>query len=109
MNLDEVAPEQYDFITGRNPSFSALLEEKKYNRHMYLKILEPSYGPLIAEYLNYYYQGYDDAFHCIALQDILICFYYYSKDKTSTPSLTKKIIRKDIKTILKKISIAETK
>lgn len=105
MKVREISSGKYDFVNTKTPSFHAFIEEKKYNKHLYFQLRDPSYGPLIADYLNSYYIEYENYFHCIALQDLLICLYYYSKQN---PILTKAEILKDIKSFLKRYSILET-
>lgn len=63
-------------------SLSALLDYRKYNKCLYYHLSNPLYGSLIAEQINKLYSKEQDIVHCIAVEDILIVFYYYSK-KTS--------------------------
>ena len=79
--------------------FAEILEYRRYNKTLYFHIADPSYGPILEDKINNYYGGYENSFHCVAIGDMLICFYYYKKDqngKKAVGSLTMNEIKKDI-------------
>lgn len=103
MNCKEIQAGKYDFVDESNKyPFKDLLVYQKYNKILCYTIDIPSCGYFLAESINEYYasKNMEDIFHCTAVGDILICFYYYKKGETNT--LIRKKIKEDIKKILKK-------
>ena len=113
MKIEQVATGKYDFVETVNPSFDKLVTFQKCNKFVCLKIEEPSYGQIMADKLNEYYSEpeYRNLFHCIAINDLLICFYYQkikkkkNKDEDEELFLTEKEICEDVKECLAKYSL----
>lgn len=79
-------------------SLSTILDYRKYNKRLYYYLIDSSYGSLIAEQINNLYSDYQDIVHCIAVEDMLIVFYYYSKEDSY--SMSKKYLKKEIGELL---------
>lgn len=110
MKLKQVATGKYDFVKTLNPSFYELITYKKCNKFLCFKIEYPSYGQIIADELNYHFdvKKYRNLFHCIAINDLIICFYYKKikkKNKDGEISLTEEKICKEIEKCLENYSL----
>lgn len=92
---------KYDFATDETLNFNNLLCKRNYTNRIYFYIIKPSLGNYIAKIINEHFEDYKDFFHCIALQDLLICYYaksYLSRDE----------ICKDISNVLSSFTLVAT-
>lgn len=103
MNVEAVGAGRYDIVPNKSVCLNNIIQQRKCNRTIVFNIVKPSYGQLISKILNSHYSGKEDIFHCIAVQDTLICFYYYKKGDKNRMSREK--IIKDIKEILSEYSL----
>lgn len=68
----------------RPKSICNYITPQKYNKTLVYTLEKPEYGSLIARKLNEINSDYKDYFYFTSINDLLICFYYYSsKDKNS--------------------------
>lgn len=66
---------RYDFSEDESEYLTSFLDRRYYNSTIYFHINEPFLGSYISSKLNEYYKPHKKAFYCVALQDLLICFY----------------------------------
>ncbi|KAI4440058.1 hypothetical protein C824_002547 [Schaedlerella arabinosiphila] len=105
MHCEEIAAGKFDFIIEDNQlSLKSVITYKKYNYIACFYIDFPEYTKLLASLINEHYRGKEDIFHCIALDDTLLCLYYFNKKK-NTNSLTRKEIKDNVIKIAKKYTI----
>lgn len=112
MHIEQVATGKYDFAETVNESFYKHVTFKKCNKFVCFEIEDLSYGQIIADKLNEYYDipKYRNLFHCIVINDLLICFYYKKLKKKNNNDneelyLTEREIRKDVKKCLRSYSL----
>ena len=81
-------------------SFGNTIRYLDCQKHICFLLEEPSLGTFLAELVNNHYSsprvGLGKYVHCVALQDLLVCFYSESPDK----KITAEILARDIPTIL---------
>lgn len=99
--IDEYGKSVFEPLSPQ--TLDSVLVPRYYNKRFYYHIIQAEYGNLLANLINDYYEEYKDYFHCIALGDMLICFYYYKKGDEN--SLTAKNLREEIKEYLKKYTM----
>ena len=101
MNFIFHSSSNYGF-NDRTTFFDSLISYLDFSNHICFYIRETSIGSFLAEKLNEHYSsftiGLGDYVHCVALQDLLICFYNESKKK----NITKERLAKEIPRILSK-------
>lgn len=80
-----------------------IIKPQKYNKTLTYILEEPSYGQIIAQQLNETYYNRTDSFYFVSIQNLLICFYYYKKNKNN--SITSSEIDEIVKCGLERIYI----
>ena len=104
--LDEM---KFDFHSSsiygfkeRKTFFDSLVSYLDFSNHICFYIKETSIGSFLAEKLNEHYSsfsiGLGDYVHCVAVQDLLICFY----NESSKKDITKERLAKEIPLLLSK-------
>lgn len=91
---------RYYLSSERTTNFAEILEYRPYNKMLCYHINKSEYGSLLADKINEYYD-WKSSFHCIALNDTLLCLYYYKKGDSN--SLTASEIKSSIDDLMEKI------
>lgn len=99
---------RYDFTEEDSAYLTEFLEQRFYTNRMYFYVNEPLLGSYLSSKINSYYEDYKKVFHCVVVQDLLICFYKKRKDRkdgSSNGGLTSREIQKDIQHLLEQYMI----
>lgn len=101
LGIEEISSGHFDFKKESNFSMYSQIKYRKYNKFLCYQLVDNNQSVFIAKVLNNFFDK--ELFHCIALQDMLICFYYYSSQKKS---LNRNNIKRKIKDTLNNLEIS---
>ena len=91
MDCEEIAPGKYDFVTKGKKKLNTLISKDCYNKMVTYKVKEAYYHyvPFMAKILNDYFHSTTYKTYFMALNNVLVCFYYYEKGEENSISKAK--------------------
>ena len=100
------SPNSYGFNNPIVP-FNNLVSYLGCQSHICFSLSEPSLGTFLAHKLNEHYSSFEvnlgDYIHCVAIQELLVCFYKKSPSK----NITVEHLSKEIPSLLSQLYYAE--